>query len=241
MKGHPRKLDTSAQPIPFENLHIKTIDGETIHCWLMLQPQISNNVPTLVYFHGNAGNMGFRLKNAAEMYARVGINIMMVDYRGYGSSTGHPTEDGINKDGDAVLNYLLHNKMIKGSPIVLFGRSLGGAVAISLANRHPNDVHGVIVENTFLSVSAMVDKLMPVINILKPLILRIKWDNEDKIQRIKQPIMFISGDSDELVPPFHMKNLFNLATDSVHRDFYSVSGGKHNDTWDIGGTQYYEV
>jgi abhydrolase domain-containing protein 13 len=85
-RGHPRKESSTSAGIPYENIYLTTADGEKIHCWLLLQPRISNNVPTLVYFHGNAGNMGFRLKNAAEMYAKANINVLMVDYRGYGEN-----------------------------------------------------------------------------------------------------------------------------------------------------------
>jgi pimeloyl-ACP methyl ester carboxylesterase len=118
---------------------------------------------------------------------------------------------------------------------------LGGAVAVSLAHRYPDEVFGIIIENTFLSISSMVDKLMPYVSIFKHLILRIKWDSDEKIKDLKQPILFISGDSDELVPPTHMKALYDFATKSVHRDFYSVLGGRHNDTWDVAGRAYYEV
>lgn len=76
---------TSAKPIPFENVEVKTPDGAILHCWLLLQETSGSSVPpTLIYFHGNAGNMGFRLRNAAEMYGRAGINVLMVDYRGFG-------------------------------------------------------------------------------------------------------------------------------------------------------------
>lgn len=83
--GYPRKDLSKGTGIPFEDLRIKTDDGESIHCWLLRQNMDGNSdAPTLVYFHGNAGNMGFRLQNAAAMFAKVGINVMMVDYRGYG-------------------------------------------------------------------------------------------------------------------------------------------------------------
>lgn len=128
-----------------------------------------------------------------------------------------------------------------GSPIVLFGRSLGGAVAVSLAQRYPEDVQAIILENTFLSISTMVDKLLPWVSFMKQLILRIKWDTDVKIATLKQPIMFISGDSDELVPPSHMRKLHDLAKKCQFTDFYSVEGGRHNDTWDRAGEKYYEV
>lgn len=164
------------------------------------------------------------------------------------------------------LSYLfdLHNRL-KNSPIILFGRSLGGGVCFYLAERFPELISGIIVENTFLSIGAMVDVIMPLVKWLKSFVLAIKWNNDEKIQHVPHPIMFISGtekhflihllpqihlilrcvneigDSDELVPPFHMKQLYELAVKSKHREFYSVSGGGHNDTWERAGKQYYRV
>ena len=224
--------------IPFEDKMLTTVDGKQIHTWLLLQPN-SDNVPTLIYFHGNAGNMGFRLSNAASMYAKIGINVLMMDYRGYGRSTGSPTEVGLNIDADTVLEYAINHPKLKNSPMIAFGRSLGGAVSIALAHRHPDQIKGVIVENTFLGISAMVDKLMPFVTPIKPFVLKIKWDSDVKIQQLKQPILFISGDADQLVPPFHMKQLFEAATLSRNRQFFSVSGGGHNDTFMVA-SDYYE-
>ncbi len=85
---------------------------------------------------------------------------------------------------------------LKGSPLVCFGRSLGGAVSLALATRAPHLVRAVVVENTFLSISAMVDRLMPAVSSLKGFILNIKWDSDVKVTSLKQPILFISGHID---------------------------------------------
>lgn len=112
---------------------------------------------------------------------------------------GIPTEKGLNIDAEAVLMYVKkHPKLVK-SPVVLFGRSLGGAVAVSLAHKHPAHVAALVLENTFISIPKMVDFLMPLVAPIKGLVLRIGWDSGEKIQHLKQPILFISGDADELV------------------------------------------
>jgi alpha-beta hydrolase superfamily lysophospholipase len=87
----------------------------------------------------------------------------------------------------------LKHPRLQGSPLVAFGRSLGGAVSIDLAERFPSEIKAVIVENTFLSISAMVDKLMPVVASLKNLVLRIGWNNDKSIINLRQPILFVSG------------------------------------------------
>lgn len=114
-------------------------------------------------------------------------------------------------------------------------------MSVSLAARNPTLVRALILENTFLSIPAMVDKLMPAVSFLKSFILRIKWDSDHKIKDLKQPILFISGDRDELVPTEHMNKLFKLAENSQNKEFYSVSGGTHNDTWERAGKPYYQV
>ncbi len=110
-----------------------------------------------------------------------------------GRSSGNPTEHGLEYDAEAVLQFIKAHPKLKGSPIVLFGRSLGGAVSVSLAHRHPDLVDAIILENTFTSIPAMVDVLMPYVSALKMLILRISWNSKDKIRDLKQPILFISG------------------------------------------------
>lgn len=224
--------------IEFEEEFVKTEDGINLHTWLLLQPN-SENTPTLIYFHGNAGNMGFLLKNAALMFAIAKVNILLMDYRGYGRSDGIPSESGINLDADAVLKYCIKHPRLTNSKMVLFGRSLGGAVAISLAQRYPSLVAGVIVENTFLSVGDMVDVLMPFLKHIRRFVLKMNWDSHIKIADLKMPIMFIAGDSDELVPPIQMRTLYNLAVCCTHREYFSVRGGTHNDTFEVAGIDYY--
>ena len=228
-----------AGQVPYEDVLVETADGEKVHTWLMLQKENPENCPTLIYFHGNAGNMGFRLHNSVSMYLLTGMNILTMDYRGYGDSTGIPDENGLNIDAEAVLQHALRHPKLTNSPMILFGRSLGGAVAVSLAHKYPTDVAAIIVENTFLSISAMVDVLLPWVAFAKNLVLRIGWDSAEKIQDLTCAMMFISGDADEVVPPPQMKKLHDLATKSVYRDFYSVLGGGHNDSFLKAKGEYY--
>ena len=229
--------------IPFEDHMIRTIDNVDIHVWLLHHPQAENATPhpTLIYFHGNAANMGFRLPNAALMYSECKMNILMVDYRGYGKSGGSPTETGLQLDAEAALEFVRTHPKLQGSPVVVFGRSLGGAVSLYLARRYPSSVAGIVIENTFLSVSAMTDILLPLLKPLKPYLLRMYWDSGDAIVGVDQPVMFISGGRDELVPPAHMRALYDLATASRHREWFFVEDGSHNDTWEKAGAQYYKV
>ncbi|ETI54671.1 hypothetical protein, variant 3 [Phytophthora nicotianae CJ01A1] len=213
-------------------------DGVKINAWLMKQKEHTTR-PTLIFFHGNAGNIGYRLPNAVQLFRKVGVNVLLVDYRGFGHSEGTPSEEGIKLDAEAVLDAMHARTDIDSSKLVAFGRSLGGAVSVYLAEKEPSRVAAVVLENTFLSISAMVDALMPFLSYVKPLVLRMDWNNERAIQKIKQPILFIAGMQDELVPHSHMEKLRSLAASSQRVVWFPVPGGTHNDSWLRGGDKYY--
>ncbi|KFG46673.1 phospholipase/carboxylesterase [Toxoplasma gondii p89] len=247
---NPKGLRSPAERgLPFEELWLRTVDGVKLHCWLIKQklPQVAAHAPTLIFFHGNAGNVGFRLPNVELLYKHVGVNVLIVSYRGYGFSEGSPTEAGVYRDGEAALDMLVERQNelhIDANKIFLFGRSLGGAVAIDLAVQRPHQVRGVIVENTFTSLLDMVWVVFP---LLRPfqrtvrILQRLYMDNGEKIQRLRLPILFISGQKDELVPTRHMKKLFELCPSPL-KEKEDVPLGGHNDTWEwaIGGKSYYD-
>lgn len=135
----------------FETLTIVTSDNIPLHGWLMTQPDDSRDKPTIVFFHGNAGNIGFRLPNLRALFHATKANVVVVDYRGYGASGGKPTEAGLVEDARSTVLYLRgRTDVLDPYQLVVFGRSLGGAVALTVARDHPEAIRGVILENTFL-------------------------------------------------------------------------------------------
>ena len=112
-----------------------------------------------------------------------------------GNSVGTPNETGLNIDADTVLLYAVKHPKLRNSKVIVFGQSLGGAVAVSLAHRYPELVSGVILENTFKSISSMVDIMMPYLKTLKAYVLNIKWNSDEKIDQLTMPLFFISGNS----------------------------------------------
>lgn len=113
--------------VPFENLYIECEDGVAIHAWLLLRTKEKNDRPTLVFFHGNAGNIGLRIPNALHMLQHLNANVLMVEYRGYGDSDSvKPNEKGLKLDAQAALKFISKHPKIDSSKIFLFGRSLGG-------------------------------------------------------------------------------------------------------------------
>jgi abhydrolase domain-containing protein 13 len=214
-----------------------------IHAWFL--HGTGPTAPTIVFFHGNAGNIGLRLPNALQMLQYVQANVLLVEYRGYGNSDSvPPNEAGLKLDAEAALQYT-HTKllpMVDRNKIFLFGRSLGGSVAIHLAaspiaQQYP--IAGVMVENTFLSISHMVDHLMPWLRYVKPLVLRLNWDSYSIISNVHVPILFLAGGKDELVPHHHMRLLHQAATKSSV--LHVIPDGTHNESWVQGGAAYWDA
>lgn len=142
------RLSPDARGLPFEDLRdsqlLSALDGEPpvrLHGWLLLQPlPLRERAPTLIYSHGNAGNIAFRMDDLERQYRTLGANILIYDYRGYGDSEGTPSEAGLIADAEACLRYLRSRDDIDKDRIVAFGRSLGGAVSLALARNHPSEL-----------------------------------------------------------------------------------------------------
>lgn len=229
--------------MPYDNVYIRAKDKTRLHCWFIHRgsSETTRTAPTLLYLHANAGNMGFRLEGLQQLWQTLKCNILIVSYRGYGESEGKPEESGLCLDAEAALLYLRQRKDVDNGNIILFGRSLGGAVSIALANKHSSKLKGVILENTFTSISDLVNKLFPFVRPLKRWVLRLQWHSQERIADVTTPILFLSGQQDEVVPKEHMRNLYNSATKAAYRQITCFPKGKHNDTWKTGGLVYQAV
>lgn len=181
-------------------------------------------------------DISHRLPNIADLLSKVKVNVLIVEYRGYGKSTGAPSESGIQIDAQTMLNYLLERNDINHRKLFVFGRSLGGAVAIDLAARNPESVKALVVENSFTSVPDMIDVVMPMLRYFK-FLSRNQWSSEEKVQTLAMPTLFLSGRLDELVPSSMMDRLYATCT-SPSKEFIPFETGHHMDTWDQPG--YYE-
>lgn len=238
----------------YEAIRVETSDGVSLHGYFLHSHPIGNHPPpfVLVYFHGNAGNVGHRLPIARLMMQSLRCSILMVDYRGYGLSDPIvPCEEGLKLDAQAVLDYLLGHPHVPKDKIFVLGTSLGGAVTIDLAARptYARHIAGAIIENTFTSISDMADVLFsPMLQrsfpraawflvpflkyVVKPVVLFVGWWSVDTVRKIQCPMLFLSGAKDELVPPAHVKALHEVALISKQSDlvqFVEFPLGKHND------------
>jgi len=232
---------------------IKTEDGVKIHSWLLYHGNDSFDKVTLVFFHGNAGNIGFRLPNAKEMYKKLDCNILLVEYRGYGDSDDiSPTEAGLKLDSEAAVEFIQKHPKIDPTKIILFGRSLGGAVAFHVAkswdqnnkkNEERQPLAGIIVENTFCSIDEMVDIIFPFLKPVKGPLLRMHWNSKEISRTLSSlSILYLAGEKDEIVPHSQMQDLYRLSSSNNKNSFFHVvPTGQHNDTWLQGGSQYWKA
>jgi fermentation-respiration switch protein FrsA (DUF1100 family) len=210
-----------------EDAWLLTSDGVWLHAWWIAAPQAP--LVTL-YFHGNAGNVTHRAQQILEITA-AGSSILLLDYRGYGKSEGHPNEKGLYKDAEAGYRYLL-DRGYRAQQIVLQGESLGTAVAVGLATR--NECGGVVVESAFTSGRDVARTVLP---LLSPLLFR-SFDSESKIAHIRAPLLFFHGDRDQIIPLKLGRALFDAAPQP--KWFCEVSGAGHNDLLEVAGPSYRE-
>ena len=226
----------------YKNVNITTRDKVKLHAWFVKANKTApSTCRTLIFFHGNAGNIGSRLPNIEVLVKILHCNVLILAYRGYGNSEGKPSEEGLELDAEATLEYALSDPDINNDRIFVFGRSLGGAVAAQLAMKSSNHIKGVILENTFTSIGEMVDALMPTVAVFKGLIQRVFYPTIDRIGKITCPILFVRGENDEIVPSFHSQKLFQHATGAKFKILHTVPEGDHNSSWKIGGKEYVEA
>lgn len=179
----------------YEPLRLATADGETLDAWFV--PAAAER-GVLLFFHGNAGNISHRL-DSVQLFHELGLSVLIIDYRGYGRSTGRPTEAGTYEDARAAWRHLVDDRQVPPGRIVLFGRSLGGGVATWLAaNATPR---ALIVESAFRSVPDMAAEIywfLPV-----RWLARLHYPVETLLPEVAAPVLVIHSREDEIIPFAH--------------------------------------
>ncbi|GAX75394.1 hypothetical protein CEUSTIGMA_g2838.t1 [Chlamydomonas eustigma] len=232
-----------------QDAEVESADGVKLHAWLLTDPTWSpefiRSRPVILFFQENAGNMSFRLPFFKGLIQALDCPIFAVSYRGYGKSQGRPNEKGLKLDAEAGLRHLLKRQDVDGSRVVVFGKSLGGAVAIFLAAAYQEKLKGLIIENTFTSVEDMVGSVLPPLGPLigagKPLnrLVTNKWYSLKTIPKIdKLPILMLSSGEDEMVPPSQMKEL-RAAQKSPTCKFVEFPTAGHMNAYDADPTRYW--
>jgi uncharacterized protein len=205
-----------------------------LHGWWIPNPAESG---VLLYLHGNAINIGANLSQAARLH-QMGFSVLLMDYRGYGRSEGQfPHEQQVYQDAAAMWQYLVQERQIAPDRIIVYGHSLGGAIAIDLATRCP--VAGLIIDGSFTSIRQMVN-LSPTLRFFPARwLLTQQFNSIDKIRRLQIPILLIHGTADTRVPAWMSQALYEAA--GQPKQLYLVPEAGHNNVAEVAGIDYFYV
>lgn len=216
--GREAVVTPQSYGLRYESVSIRTADNETLDAWWV---PAENARGTVLFFHGNAGNISHRI-DYLQMFHRLRYSTLIVDYRGYGKSSGTPSEAGTYRDAEAAWEHLRHARLAQPRDVVIAGESLGAAIATWLAAEV--SPRAVLLFSTFTSVTdlgAQVYWFLPV-----RLLSRMGYDNLANLKRIRAPVFIAHSRDDDIVPYAHGRRLFEAASEP--KAFLEMRGG-HND------------
>jgi fermentation-respiration switch protein FrsA (DUF1100 family) len=226
---YPRRGPTPP-PDPYVRFETTTEDGMALTGWMM--PPDSAK-PVIIYFCGNAGNLSDRAALLSGFDGKA-VTVVAFNYRGMGESSGSPTEQGVYRDATAIYRYVTETLSIDPHRVILWGHSIGGAVAAWLATEKP--CAGLLLESTFRSAKAMAKRMLPVIP--ASFFLTYRFDNEGHMRRLRVPILLLHGTADTIIPPEDSQLLYSLA--SGPKDLWLIPQGGHNDLSEVAGSSFYD-
>jgi hypothetical protein len=218
--------------LPVAPVHFAAPDGVRLTAWVIV-PQV-DSARWILVFHGNAGNLGTPGRPEHDRQLRgLGFGILALDYRGYGDSDGTPSEAGLYADARAAYDYLTSVRGVPPERIVIYGHSLGAAVAIQLATQVP--AGGLIVEGAFTSAPDLGAEVYPFVPVR--LIARNRFPSLERVRLLRMPLLVVHGRDDQTIPIAHGRRLFDAAPEP--KSFLEVAGG-HDDAYAIGAREYEE-
>jgi fermentation-respiration switch protein FrsA (DUF1100 family) len=213
--------------LAYEDISMDTSDGVTLNGWFV---GAEHSRGVILFCHGNGGNISHRLQSI-EIFNGLGLSVFIFDYRGYGRSKGTPSESGTYRDAEAAWHYLVNVRGVSPADIVIFGRSLGGAVGARLARERESAA--LIVESAFTSVEDLGAEIYPYLPVR--LLSRFHYRTVEYLARVRCPVLVIHSRDDELVPHRHGQRLFQAA--NKPKQFLEISGG-HDDGFSVSGEYY---
>lgn len=224
---YPDLMATPADAgLQYKDINLTTSDQVKINGWFVPHDQPR---ATLLFLHGNGGNISHRLDKLL-LFNRLGLAVFIIDYRGYGTSAGTPSEQGTYLDADVAWEYLTRDKGIPANRIIIYGESLGGAVAAWLATRHK--AGALLLESAFTSVGDMGKHYYPYLPV--KLLARIKYPTLQRISDVHCPVLVIHSVADDIVPYTQGRKLFEAAREP--KSFLEIRGDHNNGFLQSGQT-----
>jgi fermentation-respiration switch protein FrsA (DUF1100 family) len=219
-----------ASGLPLQDVWFKAEDGTRLFGWYV---ENRATPAVMLWCHGNAGNIIHRLQNLVELY-KVGFSVFLFDYRGFGRSEGKPSEEGLYSDALGAYAYVTGTRRVAPQRLILFGRSLGAAVAGEVAVRKP--AAGLVLESAFPSVASVARAHY--FGIPVDVLLGAEFNLIERLKSVSMPVLVIHGDQDEIVPLELGLEVFKAAREP--KTFYLIPGADHNDTFVVGGRTYFQ-
>jgi fermentation-respiration switch protein FrsA (DUF1100 family) len=217
--------------LAFEEVRFPAADGTELHGWWIPGRRAG---PAVLFFHGNAGNISQRLDILRRLYDRVGLDVFAFDYRGYGRSDGSPSEEGLYADARGA-RALLRSRGWDKAGVLLYGRSLGAAVALDSAVEDPPEA--CVLEAAFTSLEDLARLHYPILSHLVRPWVQGAYPNIERIKGVRCPILFLHGDRDEVVPIGMGWQLFDAC--QAPKWFRTARGAGHDDPAFVGGESYW--
>jgi fermentation-respiration switch protein FrsA (DUF1100 family) len=227
--------ELAVEPADFDleatHLDIRTEDGERLDGWWIRAPAPSRG--HVLFCHGNGGNIGDRLDNV-RLLAEAGFDLLLFDYRGYGRSSGRPSEEGTYRDARAARSVLLEQAGVEASRVLYLGESLGGAIAVNLALGFPP--RGLILQSAFTSVRDTAVEHYP---FLPGFLVPDAYPSHKRVGHLRSPLLVLHGEADEVVPVSHARALYQAAPEPKRLEL--LAGVGHNDLVSGASTAYLEA
>jgi fermentation-respiration switch protein FrsA (DUF1100 family) len=218
--------------LPYADVRIPTADGETLHAWWLEHPKPSAQV---LFFHGNGGNLSMWLDVVAELRRR-GFSVLAVDYRGYGDSTGRPSERGLYRDAEATVRFFNERLRRAGSPVIYWGRSIGTAAAASAAAGGSSD--GLVLESPFPDVRSIFagNRITQLLTAFSS----YRFATSRFLDSYQRPLLVIHGDADSIIPYAAGRRVFDRAP-TERKTFVTIPGADHNDLHVVNPGMYWQA
>jgi uncharacterized protein len=236
---HPERASLSGvwrAPRGAEEVWFRNAEGLRLHGWFF-RPAAQPAQATVVYAHGNGGNVSYCGWVGAELAAR-GFDVLLFDYRGYGRSEGEAAgEGGLYADAEAAYDFVTKERAVPAGRVVLYGQSLGTAAVADVAARR--ECGALVLESGFSSASDMAGTIMPWLPRFVRGLTKNKLDTVSKLPRVKCPVLVVHGDRDEIIPASQGRRLFDAAPEP--KRLLIIEGAGHNDLSNVGGGKYIDT